>query len=59
MYQYESQIGTTTAVLQDLGGDASATTAIAIGIVLAIAVFLLGVGFGWRLLTRRALGRKI
>jgi len=57
MIEYTSQVATTTALLQQIGGDLLTTVGIAIGIVLGIAVFIVGVGFGWRKLKQKAVGK--
>jgi len=58
MYQYESQIATTTQIAQDIGGDALTTVSVVIGIVLGIAVFMVGVAFAWRKIRRYVTGNK-
>jgi len=58
VYSYTSQIATTTQVAKDITGDAALTLAIVVGLVLALAIMLAGVGFGWRKLTRYVIGRK-
>lgn len=58
MYEYSSQIATTTQVAQDIGGDVLTTVAVVIGIVLGTAVFMVGVAFAWRKLQKYVTGRK-
>jgi len=41
-----------------IGGDAMTTVLQGTGIVISIAVFLLGVGFLWRKLKSKAVGKK-
>lgn len=54
---YESQLATTTELVGAIGADLLSTAVMAIGIVLGIAVFLVGVGFAWRKLKAKAVGR--
>jgi len=58
MYEYVSQSATTTQVVQDITNDATLTVIIVIGLVLAVAVMLAGIGFGWRKLRQYVIGRK-
>jgi len=58
MYSYTSQISTTTQVVQDITSDGLLTLIVVVGLVLAVAMLSVGVAFGWRKLTRYALGRK-
>jgi len=58
MYEYVSQIGTTTQIAQDVGNDAVLTLVVVAGIVLAIALLSVGIAFVWRKVTKYALGRK-
>jgi len=48
MPEYESQLGSTTAIFTALGGDVLNTFFVGIGIVLGIAVLVGGVMWGWR-----------
>jgi len=57
MYTYTSQIGTTTRIAQDVGGDLLTAVVIGIGIVMGIAVLLVTVGFVWRKLKKYAVGK--
>jgi len=45
---YESQLATTTALFQEVGGDLLQTALIILGIVLGIAVLIFGVKWGWK-----------
>jgi len=58
MYQYESQISTTTQVVQDVGADVLLTIIVVVGIVLGIAVLSVGVAYGWKKLRKYAIGNK-
>jgi len=54
---YESQLATTTALVGAIGADLLQTAVVVIGVVLGIAVFLVGVGFAWRKLKQKAVGK--
>jgi len=58
MYEYTSQISTTTQVVQDVGADVLLTLIVVVGIVLGIAALSVGVAFAWRKLQKYAIGRK-
>lgn len=55
---YESQLATTTEIVGAIGSDLLATAVMAIGVVLGIAVLLVGVGYAWRKLKSKAVGRS-
>jgi len=55
---YESQLATTTALIQAVGLDLLQTALIAVGVVLGIAVLLVGIGYTWRKLRSKATGGK-
>jgi len=55
---YVSQLSTTTALVTSIGADVLSTVGVVIGIVLGVAVFSVGVAFGWRKLKQYALGKK-
>jgi len=55
--EYVSQLATTTALAQAISGDLLQTAIMGIGLVLGIAVFMVGVGFVWRKLKSKALGK--
>lgn len=52
-------LASTTAVIGPLIADASATTLYVVGAVLSVVAVLIGIGYGWRMLTKRVTGRKI
>lgn len=52
-------LASTTAVIGPLINEASSTTLYVVGSVLAVVVVLIGIGYGWRMLTRRITGGKI
>lgn len=54
---YDSQISTTTTIVGSIGADLLQTATMAIGVVLGIAVLLVGVGYAWRKLKSKAVGR--
>jgi len=54
---YESQLATTTEIVGLIGGDILSTVIMAVGVVLGIAVLLVGIGFAWRKLKSKAVGR--
>lgn len=54
---YTSQIATTTALVGAIGGDLLQTVSMAIGVVLGIAVLLVGIGYAWRKLKSKAVGK--
>jgi len=54
---YTSQLSTTTTIVGNIGGDLLQTATMAIGVVLGIAVLLVGVGYAWRKLKSKAVGR--
>lgn len=54
---YTSQIATTTEIVGNIGADLLQTATMAIGVVLGIAVLLVGVGYAWRKLKSKAVGR--
>jgi len=54
---YTSQLATTTTIVGNIGSDLLSTATMAIGVVLGIAVLLVGVGFAWRKLKSKAVGR--
>jgi len=45
---YESQLSTTTALVQDIGGDVLGTIYAVVGIVAGIIVFVWGVGYAFK-----------
>lgn len=55
---YTSQTATTTALIGDITADGLQVIVIAIGIILGIAVLLAGVGYTWRKLRSKAIGRN-
>jgi len=55
---YVSQLASTTELVTAIGGDVLATVGVVVGIVLGVAVFSVGVSFGWRKLKQYALGKK-
>lgn len=55
---YTSQTATTTQLIGDITADGLQVIVIAIGIVLGIAVLLAGVGYTWRKLRSKAIGRN-
>jgi len=57
MLTYTSQNATTTSLVNSIAGDLSITIAQTIGVVLSIAVFLVAVGFAWRKLKQKAVGK--
>lgn len=54
---YESQLATTTALVQAIGFDLRDTAIMVVGVVLGIAVLLVGVGYAWRKLKSKAVGK--
>lgn len=50
---------TTQEIVASFTASGLETVLYSIGAVLTIAVILVGVGYGWRLFTRRVTGRKI
>lgn len=58
MYEYTSQIATTTQVVQDIAADVTTTVIVTVGLVLAVAVLLVGIGFGWRKLQKYVTGKR-
>ena len=54
---YTSQIATTSELVSAIGAGLLQTAVMAIGVVLGIAVLLVGVGYAWRKLKSKAVGR--
>lgn len=57
MIEYTSQLATTTQLIGEISADLLSTVGIAIGSVLGIAVLLVGVGYAWRKLKQKAVGK--
>lgn len=54
---YVSQSATSTALIGAVNSDVLTQVLYSVGSVLAIAVLLLGIGFAWKKLQQRAVGR--
>jgi len=54
---YESQVSTTTEFIGLMTADILTTVLYAVGSVLGIAVLLVGVGYAWRKLKSKAVGK--
>jgi hypothetical protein len=57
MITYTSQLSTTTSLFTSMLGDVTSTVGFVIAGVLGVAIFILGVGYGFKKLKKYALGK--
>jgi len=55
--EYTSHVASTTALIGAISADLLTTVGIAVSATLSIAVLLVGVGFAWRKLKQKAVGK--